>query len=71
MDLADWLAQCKSTIIYERCLQSQVWYTHHINTAQIGACARGGHYQEASDSMPNGADGNRWRYVNTFALLWA
>ncbi len=84
---AGWLAQCESTIIYERRLQSQVLYVIPI-TSMLGRLApvpvgeTGATLysirKEAStfpgaacDFKPNGADGNRWWYVYSFALKWA
>ncbi len=87
MALADWLAQCKSTIIYERRLQSQELYVIPITSIlgrlvlvpvgdtgtipysmrQVASTFPGA----ACNSKPNGADGNQWWYVNTFALKWA
>ena len=56
-------------------------YPSHQYWADWRLCrttAGGWHCQEAStftgaacDSKPNGADGNRWWYVNNFALRWA
>ena len=87
MVLAGWLAQCESTIIYERRLQSQVMYVIPI-TSILGRLAlvpvgetgtipysmrkeASSFKGAACDSKLNGADGNRWWYVNTFALKWA
>jgi hypothetical protein len=83
MVLAGW----SPFVIYERRLQSQVMYVIPITsilgrlalvpvgeTGPIPYSMR----KEASsfpgaacDSKLKGADGNRWWYVNTFALKWA
>jgi hypothetical protein len=87
MVLAGWLAQCESTITYERRLQSQVLYVIPI-TSILGRLALVPVGETgtipfpkrkeartfpgaACDSKPNGADGNQWWYVNSFALKWA
>ncbi len=90
MVLAGWLAQCESTNIYKRCLQSQVLYVIPITslfklgrlvrlvpvgeTGTIPYCMRkvaSTVAGAACNSKPNGADGNRWWYVTSFALKWA
>jgi len=95
MVLAGWLAQCESTIIYERRLQSQVLYglqsqvlyvipiTSILGRLALVPVGETGTIPysmrkeaisfpgAACDSKLNGADGNRWWYVNTFALKWA
>ncbi len=79
MVLAGWLAQCESTIINERRLQSQVLYIIPITSilgrlALVPVTIPYSMRKEAStfpgaacNSKPNGADGNRWWYVNSFA----
>ncbi len=87
MVLAGWLAQWESTIIYERRLQSQVLYvipiTSVLGRLALVPVGKTGTIlysmrKEAStfpgaacNSKPNGADRNRWWYVNSFALKWA
>jgi hypothetical protein len=85
--LAAWLDKCDSTIIYERRLQSQVLYVVPITsilgrlalvpvgeTGTIPFSMR----QETSDfpgascdSKKGAGDGNRWWYINSWALKWA
>ena len=65
MVLAGWLAQCESTIIYERRLQSQVLYVIPI-TSILGRLAL-----VPVGETGNGADENQWWYVNSFSLKWA
>jgi hypothetical protein len=83
MVLAGWLAQCESTIINERRLQSQVLYVIPITSilgrlalvpVTILYCIRkeASAFQGAAcDSQPNGVYGNRWWYVISFAQKWA
>ncbi len=79
MVLAGWLAQCESTIIYERRLKSQVVYvipiTFILRRLELVPVGEPGTIpysmrKEAStfpgaacDSKTNDADGNRWWYV--------
>ena len=81
MVLAGWLPQCESTIIYERRLRSQVLYVILITsilgrlalvpmgetgTILYSMCKEASTFPGAAcDSKPNGADGNRWWYVNS------
>jgi hypothetical protein len=83
MVLAGWLAQCESTILSERRLQSQVLYVIPITSilgrlALVPVTIPYSMRKDAStfpgaacDSKPHGADGNRWWYVNSFAQKWA
>jgi hypothetical protein len=85
MVLAGWLAQCESTIMNERRLQSQVLYVIPITSilgrlvlVPVGVTIPYSMRKEAStfpgaacDSKLNGADGIRWWYVNSFAQKWA
>ena len=87
MVLAGWLAQCESIITYERRLQSQVLYVIPITSilgrlalVPVGETGTilysmrkeaGTFPGAACNSKPNGADRNRWLYVNSFALKWA
>ncbi len=68
MVLAGWLANCESTIIYERlAVSSTVCYTHHIHIGQIGACASG------RDWHPVHTKGVSWPcgHGDGLAIVWS
>ena len=82
-----WLDTCKSTIIYERKMQSQVLYVVPITSVlgrlpvvPVGTTGtipysmhkEGDTFSGAScDISKDAADGGRWWYINTLALKWA
>jgi hypothetical protein len=84
---AAWLKECDSTIIYERRMQSQVLYVVPITSilGRLGLVPVGEtgtipfsmrketkDFPGAScDSKKDAGDGNRWWYINSWAMKWA
>ena len=87
VDLAAWLDDCDSEMIYERRMQSQVLYVIPV-TSILGRLAlvpvgdtgtipfsmrkETCDFPGAScDSKKDACDGNRWWYINSSAMKWA
>jgi hypothetical protein len=87
MFCTEWLLACRSRIVYERRPENQVFYVLAgksilrklpvvpvDDTGTIPYCMlqhAEGFVGAAFDTRESAADGNRWWYINTWALSWS